>query len=86
MRSVNEKRMPTLKRKHDDLCQTASAPGEKKLENSPVQDEAPKEMETQKNNSIIDLGKLLSGEKKSIKFNRQGNLRLPKELPCSHER
>ena len=32
-------------------------------ENSPVHDEAPKKMETQKNNSIIDLGKLLSGEK-----------------------
>ena len=32
-------------------------------ENSPVHDEAPKKMEAQKNNSIIDLGKLLSGEK-----------------------
>ena len=28
-----------------------------------MHDEAPKEMETQKNNSIIDLGKSLSGEK-----------------------
>ena len=28
-----------------------------------MHDEAPKEMETQKNDSIIDLGKLLSGEK-----------------------
>ena len=32
-------------------------------ENSPVHDETPKEMETKKNNSIIDLEKLLSGEK-----------------------
>ena len=32
-------------------------------ENSPVHDEAPKKMETQKNNSVIDLGKLFSGEK-----------------------
>ena len=55
-------------------------------ENSPVHGKAPKEMETQKNNSIIDLGKLLSGEKKSIKFNRQGNVRLSKEPPCSLER
>ena len=31
VRSVNEKRMPTLKRKHDDLRWTASAPGQKKL-------------------------------------------------------
>ena len=31
MRSVNEKRMPTLKRKHDNLCRTACAPGQKKL-------------------------------------------------------
>ena len=28
-----------------------------------MHDEAPKEMETQKNNSITDLGKLLTGEK-----------------------
>ena len=28
-----------------------------------MHDEAPKEMERQKNNSVIDLGKLLSGEK-----------------------
>ena len=34
--------------------------------NSPVHDEAPKEIETQKNNSIIDLGKLLSGEKSRL--------------------
>ena len=27
VRSVNEKKMPTLKRKHDDLRQTASVPG-----------------------------------------------------------
>ena len=31
VRSANEKRMPTLKRKHDDLRWTASAPGQKKL-------------------------------------------------------
>ena len=30
VRSVNEKRMPTLKRKHDDLRRTASAPGQKR--------------------------------------------------------
>ena len=54
--------------------------------NSLVHDETTKEMESQKNNSIIDLGKLLSGEKRSINFNRQENLRLPKEPPCSHER
>ena len=28
-----------------------------------MHDEAPKEMETQNNNSIIDLGKLLGGQK-----------------------
>ena len=32
-------------------------------ENSPVHDEALKEMQTQKNNSIIDLRKLFGGEK-----------------------
>ena len=32
-------------------------------ENSPVHDETPKKMETQENNSTIDLVKLLSGEK-----------------------
>ena len=31
LRSVNEKRMPTLKRKHDGLCRTVSTPGLKKL-------------------------------------------------------
>ena len=36
MRSVNEKRMPTLKRKHDNLCRTASAPGQKKLAFKPI--------------------------------------------------
>ena len=30
MGSVNEKRMPTLKRKHYDLRRTASAPGQKR--------------------------------------------------------
>ena len=36
VRSVNEKRMPTLKRKHDDLRRTASAPGQKKLTFEPI--------------------------------------------------
>ena len=36
VRSANEKRMPTLKRKHDDLRWTASAPGQKKLTFKPI--------------------------------------------------
>ena len=36
VRSVNKKRMPTLKRKHDDLRRTASAPGRKKLALKPI--------------------------------------------------
>ena len=34
--NVNEKRMPSLKRKHDDLRRTASAPGQKKLAFKPI--------------------------------------------------
>ena len=33
-----------------------------------MHDEAPKKMERQKNNSIIDLGKLFKSRKNSIKF------------------
>ena len=37
VRSVNEKkRMPTLKRKHDDLRRTASSLGQKKLAFKPI--------------------------------------------------
>ena len=36
VRSANKKRMPTLKRKHDDLRRTASAPGRKKLAFKPI--------------------------------------------------
>ena len=36
MRNLNEKRMPTLKRKHHDLRLTASAPGQKKLASKPI--------------------------------------------------
>ena len=31
VRNVNETRMPSLKRKYDDLCQTASTSGQEKL-------------------------------------------------------
>ena len=31
VRSVNEKRIPTLKKNYDDLRQVTSAPGQKKL-------------------------------------------------------
>ena len=36
VRNENEKRMPTLKRKHDDLRLTASASGQKKLASKPT--------------------------------------------------
>ena len=42
VRNVNEKRMPTLKRKHDDLRLTASAPGQKKLASKPISRKAAK--------------------------------------------
>ena len=36
VRIVNEKRTPTLKRKHDDLHGTGSAPGQKKFALKPI--------------------------------------------------